>query len=147
MVTEASPQRAVPAIATAEAPSATRSEPTPLAPSASAAATPSAHAAPAATYTPPSSSASYLDNPKPGYPMIARRRGLQGRVLLDVRVSAEGLALFVKVRESSGHEVLDEAAVNAVAHWRFAPARRGGEVVEGTATVPVQFRLNGTEIE
>ena len=71
----------------------------------------------------------------------------EGRVLLDVRVSAEGLALFVKVKESSGHDVLDEAAVNAVAHWRFAPARRGGEAVEGTASVPVQFRLNGTELE
>lgn len=142
MVSDAVSSRPTPAIATSDSPLPSRSEaPAVAAPPAAAAV--SSHAA----YTPPSSSASYLDNPKPGYPMIARRRGLQGRVLLDVRVSAEGLALFVKVKESSGHDVLDEAAVNAVAHWRFAPARRGGEAVEGTASVPVQFRLNGTEPE
>jgi protein TonB len=75
--------------------------------------------------------------------MMARRRGLEGVVRLDVRVSSEGIPTAVKVRESSGHESLDEAALTAVWHWRFSPARRGGEPVEGAVVVPVRFNLEG----
>lgn len=96
-----------------------------------------------AAYSPPGFGASYLHNPKPAYPMMARRRGLEGVVRLDVRVSAEGIPTAVKVRESSGHESLDEAALTAVWHWRFSPARRGGEPVEGAVVVPVRFNLEG----
>lgn len=97
----------------------------------------------AAAYSPPGFGASYLHNPKPAYPIMARRRGLEGVVRLDVRVSAEGIPIAVKVRESSGHESLDEAALTAVWHWRFSPARRGGEPVEGAVVVPVRFNLEG----
>lgn len=115
----------------------------PAAPSrAGAAAGPPAGAGPAA-YSPPGFGASYLHNPKPAYPLMARRRGLEGVVRLDVRVSAEGIPTAVKVRDSSGHESLDEAALTAVWHWRFSPARRGGEPVEGAVVVPVRFNLEG----
>lgn len=97
----------------------------------------------AAVYAPPSFGASYLHNPKPSYPLMARRRGLQGLVRLDVKVNAEGIPTAVRVKDSSGHEALDEAALTAVWHWRFAPARRGGEAVEGTVVVPVRFNLDG----
>ncbi len=97
----------------------------------------------APAYSPPGFGASYLHNPKPAYPMMARRRGLEGVVRLDVRVSAEGVPIAVKVRDSSGHETLDEAALTAVWHWRFSPARRGGEPVEGAVVVPVRFNLEG----
>ncbi|MDD3355278.1 TonB family protein [Zoogloea sp.] len=103
--------------------------------------TPTGAASP--SYSPPSFGASYLHNPKPAYPLMARRRGLQGTVRLDVKVSAEGIPISVKVRESSGHESLDEAATIAVWHWRFTPAKRGGEAVEGAVIVPVRFNLEG----
>ncbi|MBL8458292.1 MAG: energy transducer TonB [Zoogloea sp.] len=103
----------------------------------------SSGAAGAVAYSPPGLGASYLHNPKPAYPLLARRRGLEGVVRLDVRVSAEGIPIAVKVRESSGHESLDEAALTAVWHWRFSPARRGGEAVEGAVVVPVRFNLEG----
>ena len=109
-----------------------------------AAPSPSPAAAPA-SYAPPSFGARYLDNPKPAYPMIARRRGLEGTVRLEVRVSAEGIPTSVKVRDSAGHEALDEAATTAVWHWRFVPARRGGEAVEGVVVVPIRFRLGDDE--
>lgn len=98
-----------------------------------------------APYAPPSFGARYLDNPKPAYPMVARRRGLEGTVRLEVRVSAEGIPTSVKVRDSAGHEALDEAATTAVWHWRFVPARRGGEAVEGVVVVPIRFRLGDDE--
>lgn len=99
----------------------------------------------APSYSPPSFGAAYLDNPKPSYPLIARRRGVEGTVKLDVRVSAEGIPTAVKVRESAGHEALDEAAMVAVWHWKFKPAQRGGMPVEASVVVPIRFRLGGDE--
>ncbi|MBS0357333.1 MAG: energy transducer TonB [Proteobacteria bacterium] len=113
--------------------------PTPSTSSAGAAGSMGAVSAP--TYSPPGFGAGYLHNPKPAYPMMARRRGLEGIVRLDVRVSVDGIPTAVRVRESSGHESLDEAATTAVWHWKFVPAKRGGEPIEDTVVVPVRFRL------
>ena len=65
----------------------------------------------------------------PVYPEIARRRGQQGRVVLHVNVSAEGMPVAVTVAESSGYASLDTAALAAVQQWRFVPATRGGTPV------------------
>jgi protein TonB len=62
-------------------------------------------------------------------------------VVLLIRVSAEGACLSVKVLESSGHAVLDRAAVAAVEQWRFTPARAEGGAVEAEVEVPIRFRL------
>lgn len=112
-------------------------------PAVSAPVAPAVGAGPVSAYVPPSFGASYLHNPKPAYPLMARRRGLQGLVRLDVKVNADGIPTSVKVKESSGHEALDEAALTAVWHWRFAPARRGSDAVEGSVVVPVRFNLEG----
>jgi protein TonB len=77
----------------------------------------------------------------PAYPEIARRRGQQGRVVLRVDVSAEGMPVTVTVAESSGYASLDAAALTAVQRWRFVPATRGGAPVPAVADVPVRFRL------
>lgn len=78
----------------------------------------------------------------PVYPESARRRGEQGRVMLRVDVSAEGLPLDVNVAEGSGFASLDAAALGAVRQWRFIPASRGGTTVAATAQVPIRFRLS-----
>jgi protein TonB len=86
--------------------------------------------------------ADYLHNPKPVYPAASRRIGEEGRVLLRVRVSAQGLPLSVDIRQSSGFPRLDEAARAAVERWRFVPAKQGAEAVESTVVVPLQFTLD-----
>lgn len=80
-------------------------------------------------------------NPAPSYPQEARRRGQEGRVVLRVTISPVGEARSVRVLQSSGYERLDRAAREAVARWRFEPARRAGRPVEGLLDVPVVFRL------
>jgi protein TonB len=90
---------------------------------------------------PPQAISGRAGNPKPDYPAEARRRGLQGKVVLLVEVSAAGLPASVAVASSSGHAALDQAALAAVQRWRFSPATRGGAPVAGTAQVPIQFRL------
>ena len=81
-------------------------------------------------------------NSPPHYPRLARRRGLQGRVLLLVEVSAQGEPGVLQVIESSGTKLLDNAARDAVARWRFQPALEGGAAVPAQIRVPVEFRLD-----
>lgn len=85
--------------------------------------------------------AAYLQNPEPRYPPLSRRLGEEGKVLLRVRVTPEGTVAAVDLEKSSNFERLDAAARQAVARWRFVPARRGDEVIEGQVIVPVVFRL------
>ena len=86
--------------------------------------------------------AAYLHNPRPAYPPMSRRLGEEGRVVLRVRVGADGHPAAVNVDRSSSFERLDEAARRAVGNWRFVPARHGDEPVEGSVRVPVVFRLD-----
>lgn len=83
----------------------------------------------------------YLHNPKPPYPLLARRRGDEGRVVLRVQVSAAGLAEQVQLHRSSGNDSLDEAALNTVRNWRFVPAQRGDTPVAASVLVPITFKL------
>lgn len=85
--------------------------------------------------------ADYLNNPAPVYPAAARRAGEQGRVLLLVKVSPQGQAEQVELRQGSGFSRLDEAAMTAVRQWRFVPARRGDEPIAASVIVPITFRL------
>lgn len=94
------------------------------------------------TYMPADSNLAYLNNPKPVYPMMARQRQWQGLVLLRVYVGADGQALQVNLQRSSGHEVLDDAALDAVRKWKFVPAKRGDVAEASWATVPIQFELD-----
>jgi len=94
--------------------------------------------------TAPDHRAAYLSNPKPTYPFSARKRGIEGRVTLKVVVDQTGGVTSLSVLNSSGHAGLDDAAVEAVRHWRFVPARRRGEAASGEAIVPIDFRLSAS---
>lgn len=98
--------------------------------------------APVATIEPPSFDAAYLNNPKPDYPLSARRLGMKGKVVLRVVVSPEGLPEDVQVLTSSGAQPLDKAAQQAVRGWKFVPARQGDKPVRGTVNVPLNFGLD-----
>lgn len=90
----------------------------------------------------PSRPAGYLHNPRPAYPTIAKSREWEGRVVVRVRVLADGSCGHAEVSSSSGHDVLDEAARNSVcSSWRFRPALKGGKAVESTVNVPINFKL------
>ena len=83
----------------------------------------------------------YLSNPKPNYPAADRAAGHQGRVILRVRVSAEGRPESVSLLQSSGYSGLDQSALDAVRHWKFRPARIGPLAIPINADVPVNFVL------
>lgn len=93
-------------------------------------------------FSPPHFNAAYLHNPAPVFPPTSRRLGEEGKVLLRVTVSPEGRPVAVDVEKGSNFERLDQAARDAVGRWRFVPARRGEQMVEGTVIVPIVFRLD-----
>lgn len=85
--------------------------------------------------------AGYLNNPAPPYPAVAERQGWEGKVLLRVRVLANGTVSAVEVKQSSGRKALDDAAATAVKGWKFSPSKRGSTPIDGWANVPIEFRL------
>jgi protein TonB len=89
--------------------------------------------------------ADYLNNPRPPYPMAARRMGYHGKVILNVEVLAEGRAGQVLLQQGCGHDILDNAALQTVKSWRFTPARRFGHPVTMWFLVPIRFSLEDNE--
>ena len=93
------------------------------------------------TVAPPSREVEYLYNPPPDYPRRARRLGLEGEVVIRTRVLPNGESDELLLEQSSGHALLDQAAMEAVRKWRFRPARRGDEQIVSWVEIPVRFRL------
>lgn len=85
--------------------------------------------------------ADYLKNPAPAYPPLSRRMGEEGKVILRVSVTPQGLAESVEVKTSSGSTRLDEAAQKTVRTWKFIPAKRGETAVQSWVLVPIIFKL------
>jgi protein TonB len=83
----------------------------------------------------------YRSNPSPKYPRIARIRGYQGNVLLDVLVNKDGKVHDLKVYRSSGYPLLDRAATSSVKYWLFEPGVIGEEKVNMWVRVPIRFEL------
>jgi periplasmic protein TonB len=82
-----------------------------------------------------------VQNKPPRYPREARRRGWEGQVILKVLVRGDGSVEDLRVIESSGYDVLDDAAARALRRWRFEPAFRFGQPVRGEIDIPVVFQL------
>jgi len=90
---------------------------------------------------PPRFDAAYLQNPAPEYPSLSRRLGEEGRALLRVLISPEGLPRDIQLQASSGYPRLDQAALQTVRKWRFVPAMRGSEALAAWVIVPIRFNL------
>lgn len=83
----------------------------------------------------------YRSNPRPEYPLPCRRRHEEGEVRVAVTVSPDGRPLRVLLAKSSGHVLLDQAAIDAVRGWTFEPARASELAVASEVVVPVRFSL------
>ena len=78
---------------------------------------------------------------KPRYPSRLRHLGVTGSVMVDCKISAQGRCLEALVVESSGHQEMDDRAVEALRQAHFQPRRVNGQPQEGQATITVQFAL------
>ena len=83
----------------------------------------------------------YQENAPPNYPALARKRGQEGAVILQVLVNREGRVDELEIDTSSGFTLLDRAALSAVRKWSFEPGMRGEERIPMWVKVPVTFKL------
>ena len=83
----------------------------------------------------------YRQNKQPPYPVMAKRRGYEGELLLKVLVNTKGMVSEIGIKQSSGHPSLDTAALTTVKNWLFTPATVGGRPVSMWVNVPIEFRL------
>lgn len=83
----------------------------------------------------------YQLNTPPVYPRLARKRGREGTVILQVMVNRDGRVDDLTVETSSGFGQLDRAAISAVKKWHFEPGKHGKERVGMWVKVPVTFNL------
>jgi TonB family protein len=77
---------------------------------------------------------------KPDYTEDARRRGIEGDVVLEIVVRRDGSVGAVTMLHGLGAG-LDQRAIDAVRQWRFSPARRQGTPVDVMVEVAVEFKL------
>ena len=89
----------------------------------------------------PSSSADYLNNPRPPYPPLSKRLGEQGKVVVRVFIEVDGTASRAELRQSSGFERLDQTAMQTVLRWRYVPGKRAGVPEAMWFNVPINFVL------
>lgn len=77
----------------------------------------------------------------PPYPLVSRRLGESGKVVLRVELDETGRVSAAQVISSSGFDRLDAAALAAVRTWRCRPALRDGQAVRAVAVQPFDFTL------
>ena len=74
----------------------------------------------------------------PVYPDSLRREGISGLVSISVSIDESGNVASTSVSKSS-NPAFDQAALDAVARWKFKPAKKAGQPVAVTVVLPVRF--------
>ncbi len=86
---------------------------------------------------------SFLKRPDaPRYPRIAQRKGIEGTALYEIWLNENGKQIKQELITSSGAQVLDEAALNAIRDWQFSPQVINGQAIAHRVQIPVRFSLN-----
>ncbi len=80
-------------------------------------------------------------NEAPRYPMQALGSRVEGRVLVRAEIRADGQIGKLWIKQGSGSQVLDLAALDTVRAWRFTPAQRHGMAVPMWLDVPIEYTL------
>jgi protein TonB len=78
-------------------------------------------------------------SPHPSYPDLAKRSGIQGMVVLQVRVTKDGRVEVLKLIQ--GEPVLADSAIATVKQWRAKPVWSNGKPMEVISTVTFNFQL------
>ncbi|MCJ7500858.1 energy transducer TonB, partial [bacterium] len=79
--------------------------------------------------------------PEPAYPVLCRKRGEEGRVMLEITISAEGGVRSAEIQTSSSYSRLDRAALDAAKMAIFRPATEFGVPVQSERTIAYRFEL------
>jgi|GEM_PF-530095 protein TonB len=80
-----------------------------------------------------------IKSPRPQYPQEAFIKKIEGTVLVEILIDAQGNVSRAKVVQSV--PLLDAAALQTVYQWKFMPAVKHGRPVPTLAHIPVAFRI------
>jgi len=83
----------------------------------------------------------YMPDTSDYYPAQSRRNNEEGRALVHICVDERGRVASAEVGTSSGHALLDDAAVRLAKQARFKPATQAGKPVQQCTALPVKFVL------
>ena len=83
-----------------------------------------------------------INIPKPRYPELARKAGIEGNTVIKALVDIDGSIIDAQVLKSSGNQMLDQAALAAARKARFTPAKQRDKYVRVWVAIPIEFRLN-----
>ena len=81
--------------------------------------------------------------PKPKYPDLARRAGIEGQTVVKALVDVNGSIMAAQILKSSGNQMLDEAALAAARKAKFTPAKQRDRFVRVWVSIPIRFKLTG----
>ncbi|MGB3478827.1 MAG: energy transducer TonB [bacterium] len=81
-------------------------------------------------------------NPKPKYPELAKKAGIEGTTVIKMLVDIDGSVREVKILKSSGNQMLDQAALVAAKKSKFTPAKQRDKFVRVWVSRPFKFLLN-----
>ncbi|MDT8407455.1 MAG: energy transducer TonB [Methylococcales bacterium] len=75
------------------------------------------------------------------YPKTAKKRAIEGYVVMSVLINVDGSVEKVQVLEASPQGVFEESALAGMRAWRFEPARYQGKAVKVWAKQKIRFTL------
>jgi len=78
----------------------------------------------------------------PQYPFLAKRDGIEGRVVLRIVVDSEGNAKEAEVDSAEPEGIFEEAALKVVERYKFRPAMKGGKPVNCIVKLPISFTMD-----
>ena len=84
--------------------------------------------------------AATVSSPQPVYPLAARKQHWTGAGDFVCQIRPDGTVASVDVLRGTGHQVLDQAAITALQHWRFQPGKMK------SINIPIDFRMNGRRV-
>jgi protein TonB len=77
----------------------------------------------------------------PTYPFRAKRRGVEGKVVVRFLVDKQGRVSQSTVVRADPEGVFEQSALKAVRQWRFQPGTKDGRPVATWVQVPIRFEL------
>jgi len=77
----------------------------------------------------------------PIYPMVARRRGIEGWVKVQFIVDEKGRTQTIRILKSDPKRIFDKAVIRCVSGWRFSPGTVEGVPVKTRVETTIRFNL------
>lgn len=77
----------------------------------------------------------------PSYPRMAKRRNIQGYVILNFTIDKKGNVKNIIIKEAKPKGYFERAAKNAIKRWKFKPKYSGNSAVEQLAQQKLEFTL------